>query len=67
MSTKADAYIHLNNFCQEHGISDPLVTDRAPEEMGGEWGRVVKENLINQRTTEAHSLGKTSVRMKSVR
>ncbi len=55
MSTKADAYIQLNNFCREHGIPDPLVTDMAPEETEGEWKRVVKENLIHQRTAEACS------------
>jgi hypothetical protein len=55
MSTKADAYIQLNNICREHGIPDPLVTDMAPEETEGEWKRVVKENLIHQRTTKAYS------------
>jgi hypothetical protein len=55
MSTKADAYIQLNNFCREHGIPDPLVTDMAPEETEGEWKRVVKENLIHQWTTKAYS------------
>jgi hypothetical protein len=55
MSTKAYAYIQLNNFCREHGIPDPLVTDMAGEETEGDWKRVVKENLIHQRTTEAYS------------
>ena len=31
MTMKADAYIQLNNFCRQHGIPDPLVTDMAPE------------------------------------
>ena len=55
MSTKADAYVQLNNFCREHGIPDPLVTDMAGEETEGDWKRIVKENLIRQRTTEAYS------------
>ena len=57
MTTKADAYIQLNNFCREHGIPDQLVTDMAGEETEGDcWKRVVtKENLIHQRTTEAYS------------
>lgn len=55
MTSKSDAYLQLNDFCREHGIPDPLVTDMAGEETEGEWKRVVKENLIKQRTTEAYS------------
>ena len=55
LTTKADAYLQLNNFCREHGVPDPLITDMAGEETEGEWRRVVKENLIRQRTTEAYS------------
>ena len=55
MSTKLDAYLQLNHFCREHGIPDPLVTDMAGEETEGDWKRIVKENLIHQRTTEAYS------------
>jgi hypothetical protein len=55
MTTKSDAYLQLNNFCRDHGIPDPLITDMAGEETEGEWKRVVKENLIRQRTTEAYS------------
>ena len=55
MTTKSDAYIQLNDFCREHGIPDPLVKDMAGEETEGDWKKVMKENLIKQRTTEAHS------------
>jgi hypothetical protein len=55
MTTKSDAYLQLNNFCRDHGVPDPLITDMAGEETEGEWKRIVKENLIRQRTTEAYS------------
>ena len=55
MTTKSDAYLQLNDFCREHGIPDPLVTDMAGEETEGDWKTVVKQNLIKQRTTEAYS------------
>ena len=55
ITTKSDAYLQLNDFCREHGIPDPLVTDMAPEETEGDWKTVVKQNLIKQQTTEAYS------------
>ena len=55
MTTKSDAYLQLNDFCREHGIPDPLVTDMAGGETEGDWRTVVKHNLIKQRTTEAYS------------
>ena len=55
MKSKSEAYIALEKFCRDDGISKLLVTDMAPEEMYGEWGRIAKRNLIAQRTTEPHS------------
>ena len=53
--TKGKAYLALEKFCKEDGIPNLLVTDRAKEEMHGEWGRIIKRNLITQRTTETES------------
>ena len=55
LRSKADAHTSLEKFCREDGISHILVTNRAREELYGDWGRIVKENLIDQRTTEPHS------------
>ena len=55
MKSKADAYLSLERVCREVGIPRLLVTDRAGEELYGDWARVVKKNLISQRTTEPHS------------
>lgn len=55
MKSKADAYLSLERVCREVGIPRLLVTDRAGEELYGDWARVVKKNLIQQRTTEPHS------------
>ena len=55
MKSKADAHISLEKFCREDGIPHILITDRAKEELYGDWGKIVKQNLMNQRTTEPHS------------
>ena len=55
MKTKGAAYLTPKNFYKEDGISNLLVTDRAKEEMYGEWGIIVKRNLIKQRTTKPSS------------
>ena len=55
MKSKADAHISLGKLCREDGIPHVLVTDRAKEELYGEWGKIIKRNLIDQRTTEPHS------------
>ena len=55
LRSKADAHTSLEKFCREDGIPHKLVTDRAREELYGDWGRFVKENLIDQRTTKPHS------------
>ena len=52
MKTKGEAYLALKKFCKEDEIPKLLMTDMAKEEMYGKWGRIVKQNLIKQRTTE---------------
>ena len=55
MKSKSKAHESLDKFCREDGILHILVTNRAREELYGEWGRIVKQNLIDQHTTEPHS------------
>ena len=52
MKTKGKAYLSLNSLCRDIGIPKILVTDGAKEEYFGEWGRIVKEYLIDQRRTK---------------
>ena len=55
MKQKSDAYLALEKLCRDDGIPAVLVTDMTEEELYGDWGRIVKQNLIDQRTTEPHS------------
>jgi hypothetical protein len=55
MRSKADAPFKLDIFCKTHRLPKVLITDLAPEETKGEWEKVVKQYLLTQRTTEAHS------------
>ena len=55
LKSKGDAWESLNKFCREVGVPKTLVSDRAQEELHGDWERVVKEYLVNQRTTEPYS------------
>ena len=55
MKNKADAHHALMRFIHEVGVPKNLLTDRAQEEMRGEWGQIVKKYRIRQKTTEAHS------------
>jgi hypothetical protein len=55
MKSKADAHEVLEFVCREYGVPRLLVRDNAKEETLGDWGRVVKHNLIRQKVTEAHS------------
>jgi hypothetical protein len=55
LKTKADAHVVLELVCRKYGVPKLLVSDRAKEELLGEWGRVVKQNLIQQSTSEPHS------------
>jgi hypothetical protein len=55
MKSKADAHTVLEYVCRKYGVPKVLVSDRAKEEMFGEWGRVVKQNLIPQSTSEPFS------------
>jgi hypothetical protein len=45
----------LMHFIHDIGVPKDLLTDRAPEEMRGEWGQIVKKYKICQRITEASS------------
>ena len=45
----------MEKFCKEDGIPNLLVTEKASKEMHGKWGRIVKRNLIEQRTTKPGS------------
>jgi len=55
LKSKADAHLSLERICREVGISKLLISDGAQEELHGEWGRVVKHNLIQTRQTEPYS------------
>jgi len=55
MKSKGDAHHALMQFIHEVGIPKDLLTDGALEEMRGEWGRIVKQYHIHQRTTEPKS------------
>ena len=55
MKSKAEANISLDNLYREDGIPHVLVTDRVKQALYGKWGQVVKQNLIDHRTTEPHS------------
>jgi hypothetical protein len=45
LKTKADDYTVLEYVCRKYGVPNLL----------GEWGRVVKQNLIQQSMSEPHS------------
>jgi hypothetical protein len=55
LKTKADAYTVLEYVCRKYGVPKLLVSNRAKEELLGDWGRVLKQNLIQQSTSEPHS------------
>jgi hypothetical protein len=55
MKTKTDAYVMLEHVCHKYGVPKLLVSDWAKEELLGDWGRITKQNLIPQNTTEPHS------------
>jgi hypothetical protein len=48
LKTKSDAYTVLEHVCRKYGVPRLLVSDGAKEERLGEWGRIVKQNLIPQ-------------------
>ena len=64
MKSKSEAHESLDKFCREDGIPRILVTNRAREELYGEWGRIVKQNLVDQRTTEPYSAWHNKVEAK---
>ena len=55
MKSKADAHMVLERICREVGIPKLLVSDGAKEEIYGDWGKIVKHNLIQVRQTEPYS------------
>ena len=55
LEKKGDAHLSLYRFIRDHGIPKDLTSDRAQEEMHGEWGRLVKHYHITQITTEKGS------------
>jgi len=55
LKSKADAHLSLERIFREIGIPKLLISDGAKEELHGEWGRVVKHNLIQTRQTEPYS------------
>ena len=55
LKTKADAPEALERLCRNVGIPKLLVSDGAKEELYGDWGRIVKNNLIQIRQTEPYS------------
>jgi hypothetical protein len=55
LKTKSDAYTELGHVYRKYGVPRLLVSDGAKEERLGEWGRIVKQNLIPQSITEPHS------------
>jgi hypothetical protein len=55
MKSKGDAHHALICLYTRSGVPKNLLTDRAQEEMRGEWGQIVKKYRIRQKTTEACS------------
>jgi hypothetical protein len=55
MRSKADAHEALDNVCRTYGVPKLLVSDNAKEETIGDWSRVLKHYLIQQRVTEPYS------------
>ncbi len=55
MKSKSDAHHALMQFIHEVGVPKDLLSEGALEEMRGEWGRIVKQYHIHQRTTEPKS------------
>ena len=56
MKTKSEAGDALNMVIEDtKWIPRTIVTDRAPEEIGGTWNAVRKKYHINQRWTEPYS------------
>jgi len=55
MSSKGQAFDKLDSYCSTIGIPKFMISDNAGEETGGEWDRVRKKYLFQQRTTEPHS------------
>jgi hypothetical protein len=55
MKSKGDAHHALMQFIHEIGVPKDLLTDGALEEMRGEWGQIIKQYHIHQRTTEPKS------------
>mmetsp|Transcript_38882 Transcript_38882/g.90461 ORF Transcript_38882/g.90461 Transcript_38882/m.90461 type:complete len:122 (+) Transcript_38882:517-882(+) len=55
LKSKGNTWESLNKFCWEVGVPKTLISDRAQEELHGDLEQVVKENLVNQRTTEPYS------------
>jgi hypothetical protein len=55
MRMKGDAPHALMMFIHEVGVPKTLLSDRAFEEMRGQWGRIVKQYHIDHRTTEIKS------------
>jgi len=55
MRTKGDAHHALMLFIHEVGVPKSLLSDRALEEMRGEWGKIVKQYRIDHKTTETKS------------
>jgi hypothetical protein len=55
MRSKSDAHHALMKFIHEVGVPKNLLTDRAQEEMRGEWGQIEKKYRIHQKTTESYS------------
>jgi hypothetical protein len=56
----------LTSFIQDNGIPKLLITDNAPEEYAGEWGKICRKYRIQQKATVPHSpwanLAEASVR-----
>ena len=55
MRSKADAHEALDNVCRTYGVPKLLVSDNAKEETVGDWSRILKHYLIQQRVTEPYS------------
>jgi hypothetical protein len=55
LEKKGDACHALSRFIHHHGIPLDLTSDRAPEEMHGEWERLVNQYHITQTTIESGS------------
>ena len=55
MQSKGEAPFKLDDFVQEYGKPEIVITNNAMEETKGLWKKVLRKYLLRQCTTEPYS------------